>query len=110
MRLSYLANVVTLSYDAVRCIGCGRCTEVCPHAVFVLDEGKARVADRDSCMECGACSRNCPVDALKVFAGTGCAAAYLPAWLSGGECACECRSDSTNSTPAREAAKSPCCK
>ena len=39
MVLRYLRSVVTLKYNDARCIGCGRCVEVCPHAVFVM-EGK----------------------------------------------------------------------
>ena len=60
MRQSYLKNVVTLNLDSDKCIGCGRCLEVCPHAVFVLASGKAELRDREACMECGACARNCP--------------------------------------------------
>jgi ferredoxin len=70
---SYLKNVVTLEYDAGKCTGCGRCAEVCPHAVFSMDGEKARLGDRDACMECGACARNCPFGAISVKAGVGCA-------------------------------------
>ena len=69
----YLENVVSLTLDPSACIGCGRCVEVCPHHVFVLDDSKAVMANRDLCMECGACFRNCPVDAITVDAGVGCA-------------------------------------
>ncbi len=39
MRPSYLKNVVTLALSPEKCIGCGRCLEVCPHDVFVLGSG-----------------------------------------------------------------------
>lgn len=77
MKMAYLRDVFTLRLDAEKCIGCGRCLEVCPHGVFVLDDGKSRIADRDACMECGACARNCPVDALWVKNGVGCAVGIL---------------------------------
>lgn len=77
--LRHLKNVTTLRLDAQRCIGCGRCTEVCPHAVFGIVDRKAYLRDRDACMECGACARNCPVNAIAVRAGVGCAAAVLNA-------------------------------
>lgn len=77
MKLAYLRNVTSLRLDRDACTGCGRCMEVCPHAVFVLDRGKSRIADRDACMECGACARNCPVNALWVKNGVGCAVGIL---------------------------------
>jgi ferredoxin len=69
----YLRNVVTLELDETACTGCGRCAEVCPHAVFVLESGRSKLRQRDACMECGACSRNCPSGAIQVQAGVGCA-------------------------------------
>jgi ferredoxin len=79
----YLQKVVTLEYDRERCIGCGRCLEVCPHGVFVIEEHKARLVDRDACMECGACARNCPAAAIAVDAGVGCASGLINEWLQG---------------------------
>jgi NAD-dependent dihydropyrimidine dehydrogenase PreA subunit len=76
-RFVYLKDVVTLDLDLDRCTGCGTCLSVCPHAVFVQDNGKVRVDDRDACMECGACARNCPVEAVTVVSGVGCAAAVI---------------------------------
>ena len=65
----YLRDVVTLELNVDRCTGCGRCVEVCPHAVFEINERKALMIDRDACMECGACARNCPVQAIDVRPG-----------------------------------------
>lgn len=77
----YLKDVSTLALDAGSCVGCGRCVEVCPHTVFSLQEGRARVEDLDACMECGACATNCPAGALRVDAGVGCAAGLMTEWL-----------------------------
>jgi ferredoxin len=73
----YLSNVTTLAIDEERCIGCGRCVDVCPHRIIAMTNGKAAVNDKDRCIECGACSKNCPVGAITVTAGVGCAAAIL---------------------------------
>ena len=77
----YMSGVATLELSVPRCIGCGRCLEVCPHRVFRIAERKAAIIDRDACMECGACARNCPVDALNVEAGVGCATGFITEWL-----------------------------
>ena len=90
MKHRYLKNVTTLDYDANKCSGCGRCTEVCPHGVFEIEKHKARAADSDSCMECGACAKNCPAGAIKVGAGVGCAVAIIKSWFTGGEPDCGC--------------------
>lgn len=87
--MRYLANVTTLRLDTGKCIGCGMCTIVCPHAVFALEGRKARVRDRDACMECGACARNCPVTAIAVRAGVGCAQGLIRSALGvGGDSKC----------------------
>ena len=79
----YLKQVATLAIDAKHCIGCARCTEVCPHGVFQLKVKRAEIVDLDACMECGACARNCPVAVISVEAGVGCASGLLMEWWQG---------------------------
>jgi NAD-dependent dihydropyrimidine dehydrogenase PreA subunit len=95
--LRYLPDVVTLVLDETRCGGCGLCVTVCPHAVFAIEDRKARIVDRDACMECGACQRNCANGAITVHSGVGCAYAVLRGGLRRTKPDCAC-SDST-----------PCC-
>jgi len=90
MSLRYLKNVTTLAFDAEKCIGCGRCAEVCPHGVFEVRDEKAEIVDKDLCMECGACALNCPVEATSVNVGVGCAAAIIMGWFTGKEPTCDC--------------------
>ncbi|MBN1613162.1 MAG: 4Fe-4S binding protein [Deltaproteobacteria bacterium] len=78
---SYLRNVATLKIEPEKCIGCGKCLEVCLHQVFALNGDKATFINFDSCMECGACAKNCPTDALQVGSGVGCAAGLIKEWL-----------------------------
>lgn len=66
------------------------CAQVCPHGVFAVTQGKARILDRDACMECGACAMNCPADAIAVHPGVGCASAILNGWISGSKPSCGC--------------------
>ena len=88
--MKYLANVTTLTFAADKCVGCGRCAEVCPHGVFTLQDGRAQITDRDGCMECGACALNCDFGALAVNSGVGCAAALINSMITGGEPSCGC--------------------
>lgn len=84
-KFRYLANVSTLKLNQEQCIGCGQCALVCPHAVFLLAEGKAQIVDLDGCIECGACAGNCPVSAIMVTPGVGCASYIIQVWLKGKE-------------------------
>jgi ferredoxin len=79
----YFSGVATVTMDAGACVGCGMCTQVCPHGVLVLNGRKAMIVDRDGCMECGACANNCPTGAVSVTPGVGCAAYIVQTWLKG---------------------------
>ena len=97
-RMVYLKDVVSLELDREKCVGCGMCILVCPHAVLGLNNGTALIRNRDACMECGACKTNCPAEAIKVNAGVGCAAAVINAALGrkGGSCCCVVDSQENN--------------
>ena len=75
--LRYFEDVVSLECDREKCIGCGMCAVVCPHAVFTVKDKKASMIARNLCMECGACMRNCPAGAITVEAGEGCVRAII---------------------------------
>ena len=90
MKYKYLKNVVTLELEQEKCRGCGMCENVCPHNVFKMEDGKAKIIDRDSCMECGACAKNCSFNAISVNPGVGCAAAIIIGLLNGSEPSCDC--------------------
>jgi ferredoxin len=112
--LIYLPNVVTLQLDQEKCVGCGLCLVVCPHTVFTMNNGHARIQDRDACMECGACAQNCPTEAVTVQAGVGCAAAVINSALGrdGSACCCviEPRNDSGGAAAcSSRATRSTCC-
>jgi NAD-dependent dihydropyrimidine dehydrogenase PreA subunit len=89
-KLIYLRDVTTLELKEEKCVGCGMCLVVCPHAVFGISNGRARIDEKDACMECGACAQNCPAQAIEVSAGVGCAAAVINAMLGREASSCCC--------------------
>ena len=107
-RMLYLKDVVTLSLNEEKCIGCGMCIDVCPHAVIGMNgSDRAWIQDRDACMECGACSRNCPTEAVSVQAGVGCAAAVINSMLGRDPSSCCCTIESCDQTGKQKNAS--CC-
>ncbi len=52
--------------DSEKCTGCGTCVEICPMAVFVMENGKAKVTKPSDCIGCKACEVQCPVAAIIV--------------------------------------------
>jgi len=88
--MRYIEGVATLRLDRAACTGCTRCTEVCPHDVFAMEDRRARIVDLDACIECGACAKNCPARAISVNPGVGCASAIINSWIRGGEPTCGC--------------------
>lgn len=50
--------------DEEKCIGCGKCVEICPFEAITLLDGKS-VVDYDKCMGCQACETTCPTGAAK---------------------------------------------
>lgn len=69
MRCSWCHNPETLSakpelllYET-KCIGCGKCIEVCPTGAQKVENGK-HVIDRALCTACGKCAENCYAEAL----------------------------------------------
>ena len=52
--------------DQDKCIGCGRCEDVCWYKGVELEGRKARKTE--NCIGCGYCFQVCPTGALKVDA------------------------------------------
>jgi len=108
--LIYLKNVTTLTLDPGKCIGCGMCTQVCPHEVFAIHSKKAAIISKDACMECGACQMNCPAEAISVDIGVGCAAAVINTALGIQTNACCCDIEPPDSADCESASqKTGCC-
>jgi NAD-dependent dihydropyrimidine dehydrogenase PreA subunit len=105
----YLKNVVSLKLNPDQCIGCGMCTDVCPHDVFAICSRKAEIINKDACMECGACKMNCPAGAISVDVGVGCAAAVINTALGIQTNSCCCVIESPDSPDCQAPAKKTGC-
>jgi NAD-dependent dihydropyrimidine dehydrogenase PreA subunit len=46
------------------CIGCRRCVEVCPKAVFRMESGRSLVVGESGCVICRSCFSQCPSGAV----------------------------------------------
>ncbi|BFJ86211.1 DUF362 domain-containing protein [Ruthenibacterium sp. TH_2024_36131] len=51
--------------DVSRCIGCGKCAEICPGHTIRVEKGKAHI-DPKGCIRCFCCHEMCPVKAIEV--------------------------------------------
>jgi len=58
------SNIVP-KIDFSICIGCGRCTEVCPSFAIKLIDKKANI-DEKKCIGCGSCVHICPKSAIDI--------------------------------------------
>ena len=56
-------RTIGLELDFSKCIGCGKCKEVCALNVPEIIEGKA-YNNSPRCMRCPMCTANCPVEAI----------------------------------------------
>ena len=48
-----------------KCIGCGKCTRVCPQGAIDKGSPKSFVMRQNNCLQCGNCFENCPVQAIQ---------------------------------------------
>lgn len=55
---------MSIRIEQNKCIGCGRCTNVCPGNLLYLRDHKATIRDPRDCWGCTACVKECPRDAI----------------------------------------------
>lgn len=51
--------------DRKKCVGCGKCAEICPGHTIAVQNGKAKI-DPAGCIRCFCCHEMCPVKAIEV--------------------------------------------
>lgn len=57
-------NIPKSGYEiSEKCIGCGKCTGVCPQNCIVISGGRAFIR-QENCLHCGGCAEICPANAI----------------------------------------------
>ena len=57
---------VDLMFYPQKCIGCGKCFDICPLGCHSLNDGGSHEIDRAKCTVCGACAKRCYAGALTI--------------------------------------------
>lgn len=61
---------MSIAIDKNKCVGCGRCHEVCPGTLIKLSEDKkAYIKYPKDCWGCTSCIKECPVHAISFYLG-----------------------------------------
>ena len=55
---------MSIRIETSTCIGCGRCTDVCPGNLLFLKDKRAAIRDARDCWGCTACVKECPKNAI----------------------------------------------
>jgi adenylylsulfate reductase subunit B len=61
---------MSISIDKNKCVGCGKCSEVCPGSLIKLDDNKrAYIKYPKDCWGCTSCIKECAVHAIGFYLG-----------------------------------------
>lgn len=61
---------MSIAINKEKCVGCGKCTQVCPGSLIKRDEnGKAYIKYPKDCWGCVSCVKECKVDAIDFYLG-----------------------------------------
>ncbi len=58
--------MMMVNIDLGKCDGDGTCANVCPQAVFKINNNKAEAVNASECINCQTCVENCPKQAITV--------------------------------------------
>ena len=53
-----------INIDPDRCVGCGKCVEICPGNLLKLIDRTATIRDSRDCWSCTVCVKACPRNAI----------------------------------------------
>jgi NAD-dependent dihydropyrimidine dehydrogenase PreA subunit len=50
--------------DGSKCNGCKTCVDICPVQALVMEDGKAKLKNKNDCIDCRACEAQCLKEAI----------------------------------------------
>ena len=61
---------MSIAIDKQKCVGCGRCRNVCPGSLIKLDsDNRAYIKYPKDCWGCTSCIKECPAYAISFYLG-----------------------------------------
>ena len=60
---------MSIRIDKTKCIGCEKCSKVCPGSLIEMKDHKACIVYPKDCWGCASCVKECPKQAIDFFLG-----------------------------------------
>ncbi len=60
---------MSIAIDRNKCIGCGKCSIVCPGSLIKVENKKAFIKYPKDCWGCTSCLKECSVNAVEFYLG-----------------------------------------
>lgn len=60
---------MSIRINKERCVGCGKCADICPGTLIAVRNHKAEMDYPRDCWGCVSCVKECPADAIDFFLG-----------------------------------------
>ena len=60
---------MSIRIDQKKCVGCRKCSEVCPGTLIVMEDKKAVMKYPKNCWGCVSCVKECKAGAIDFFLG-----------------------------------------
>lgn len=58
---------MSIRINTLKCVGCQRCSTVCPGSLIEISDGKAHIDYPKDCWGCVSCVKECKADAIAFF-------------------------------------------
>lgn len=66
IKMYFYLFLMKIKIKEEKCVGCGRCTELCPKTFRLKESGKAEVISEEDILCAGKASDTCPTEAIEI--------------------------------------------